>query len=205
MFINVIKETFSEVYPLFDGNLQLEDYSGRYEEAKAILEIDREKKTAEIYDRGAYCPKTNTCSEKEWHGIVKKFEMPRFLTRQELADVIWKLRPVIKECFETGVIDSREIERICNLYYDEAVDSENEELSRQAENLAMEIDFDEKISLKWIRENVEPCFGRYDINDWQEAVEKATGENIDLLCVSDYYEISRALDKAEEALKETED
>ena len=60
----------------------------RYIEDSVELRVDLDDKTATLRDLGAFYVKSNTVSEKEWHGRVHRWRARiRFISRSELASL----------------------------------------------------------------------------------------------------------------------
>ena len=205
-FIKIFKENYDRSLPLFDGNLQIHDeYTSPYIEDSVELYVDLDNKKAELSDLGAFHVKSNTVSEKEWHGRVHRWRARiRFISRSELASLILRLRPVLDEIFEQDEVipeNDWEIQRIKEDYIIESEYAEEKEIERQCENIADRINLDEKLSSEWIEKNVEVfhSYGRdcYDYDSWIKAVENETKEDIELLAHC-------AIDRIHEALREAD-
>lgn len=205
--INIIKEAYDKTLPLFDGNLQIHDeYISPYIEDSVELRIDLDNKTATLRDLGAFYLKTNTISENEWHGRVRTWRSRiRFISRSELASLILRLRPALKELFEQDEIIPEieyEIKRIMDDYIEDSAEEEQKEVERQCCIIADRINFEEKLKPEWIIKNVQltpSYYGKdcYDYEDWLKAVEKTTNEDINLLVHYEFDRIQKALSKAE--------
>lgn len=167
--IQIIKETYSPRFPLFDGNLQLEDYSGRFMAPSVCLTVDLDAKEARIEDWGAYIPKSSTCTMREWEGRLFRFFSPiRFIARRDLASLLLHLRPLLKEAFEADEINGLLAEEIQGLLdgeiYD-CADAEREEIDRQCQEACEECDLEKKLNPEWI---IEHCFydGGFDCEEF---------------------------------------
>ena len=206
--INIIKEAYDKTLPLFDGNLQIHDgYTSPYIEDSVELQVDLDDKTATLRDLGAFYHKFNTISEKEWHGRVRTWRSRiRFISRSELASLILRLRPALKEFFEQDEFIPEieyEVQRIMEDYIEDSEEEEQKEVERQCGVIADRINFEEKIKPEWIIKNVQLApsyYGKecYEYEDWKKAVEKTTNENIDLLVHYEFDRIQKALKEAEQ-------
>lgn len=167
--IQIIKENYSPRFPLFNGNLQLEDYSGRYMEASVCLTIDLDAKDAKIEDWGTYIPKSSTCTAREWEGRLFRFFAPiRFISRGDLASLLLSLRPLLREAFGADEINgllADEIQGLLDGAIYDCADAEREEIDSQCQAACEECEFEKKLNPEWIIAN---CFydGGFDCEEF---------------------------------------
>lgn len=198
--IQIIKENYSPRYPLFNGDLQIEDYSGRYMPASVCLTVDLDAKTAQIEDWGAYIPKSSTCTAREWEGRLFHFFAPiRFISRRDLASLLLSLRPLLKEAFEADEINGLLADEIQGLLDGEiygCVDAEQEEIDRQCQAACEECGFEEKLNPDWI---IAHCFydGGFDCEEFVNQACSGTEANSELILSQCREAISPALREAE--------
>ena len=203
--INIIKEAYDKTLPLFDGNLQIHDgYLSPYIEDSVELQVDLDDKTATLRDLGAFYHKFNTISE---HGRFRTWRARiRFISRSELASLILRLRPALKEFFEQDEFIPEieyEVQRIMEDYIEDSEEGEQKEVERQCCIIADRINFEDKLKPEWIVKNVQltpSYYGKecYEYEDWKKAVEKTTNEYIDLLVHYEFDRIQKALREAEQ-------
>lgn len=210
-FIKIFKENYDRSLPLFDGNLQIHDeYTSPYVEDSVELYVDLDDKKAELSDLGAFHVKSNTVSEKEWHGRVHRWRARiRFISRSELASLVLRLRPVLDEIFEQDGVspeDEWEVQCIMEDYIIDSEYAEEAEIERQSDIIADRINFDEKISPEWIEKNVPVSKGYgkhyYDYDMWLEKVESITGEDIGQFAHMNVDVIQNALSDADKRIVE---
>ena len=205
--IKIIKNTYDPSHPLFNGNLQIEDYSGRYMPASVCLTVDLDAKTAQIEDWGAYIPKSSTCTAREWEGRLFHFFAPiRFISRRDLASLLLSLRPLLKEAFEGDAINGLLADEIQGLldgeiYY--CCDAEQEEIDRQCQAACEECGFVSKLNPDWIIAN---CFydGGFDCEEIVNQACSGTEANSDLIlsqCRETIYPVLREAEREYERRK----
>lgn len=198
--IQIIKESYSPRFPLFDGNLQLEDYSGRFMAPSVCLTIDLDAKVAKIEDWGAYIPKTTTCTMREWKGRLCRFFAPiRFISRGDLASLLLSLRPLLREAFNEDEINgllSDEIQALLDGEIYGCVDAEQEEIDRQCQAACEECEFEKKLNPEWI---IAHCFyaGGFDCEEFVNQACSGTKANSELILSQCREEIFPVIREAE--------
>lgn len=206
--IQIIKESYSPSFPLFNGDLQLEDYSGRYMPASVCFTIDLDAKESRIEDWGAYIPKSSTCTSREWEGRLFHFFSPiRFISRRNLASLLLSLRPLLKEAFDANEINGlleEEIQGLLDGEIYDCVDAEQEELDSQCQAACEECGFEEKLNPEWIIGN---CFwdGGFDCEDFVNQACSGTTANSELIlsqCREAIYPVLREAEREYDRLND---
>lgn len=202
--IQIIKNTYDSSHPLFNGNLQIEDYSGRYMEPSVCLTIDLDSKEAKIEDWGVYIERSSTCSYREWKGRLFRFFSPiRFISRRDLASLLLSLRPLLKEAFDADEINGLLADEIQNLLDDEiygCTDDERDEIDRQCQEACEECGLETKLNPQWIRgEWSQEELDELDIEDFLAHAAKGTLADTDLIAQECSSEIWAAIKSAQKA------
>lgn len=181
--IQIIKESYSPRFPLFNGALQIEDDSGRYMEASVCLTVDLDTKEAKLEDWGVYITKPST-SYREWEGRLFRFFSPiRFISRRDLASLLLSLRPLLKEAFDADEINcllAEEIQGLLDGEIYDCADVEQEEIDRQVQEACEECNFSEKLNPEWI---IAHCFydGGFDCEEFVNQACSGTNANSELI------------------------
>jgi len=199
--IKIIKENYDARYPLFDGNLQLEDYSGRFMPASVCLTIDLDAKEAKIEDWGAYVPKSSTYTARELEGrICRFFAQIRFISRRNLAALLLSIRPLIKEAFKYNEIDGMEndIQNLLDNEFYDCCDAEREEVDRQCQAACEEINLPEKLTPAWIRKNLTEDEEKDAVELFLRAASAGTQADTDIIRQECSNEIWNAIKAAQE-------